>query len=225
MADLVLDQLLPPCDVVVTRPAGTFGAVVPLARRKGIMIHFDDSASDASGLGWFRSPEFRLSYNRAYMDDGRRIRITPSIHNAAYHAGVCQIEPGLPLLTLGNSDGFRYGGANAGYIGLAITADVDDEITREQLQSLTIDCAIIWRAAGWSLERLDTDLTGHDLKAIHNPRDDPHHPELWGRLGRKIDPTGTRRDGRPVVDLAELRQGVRTYLEDVTSPIWAGWPS
>lgn len=221
MADTVLDSLLPACDVRVDRD--THGALVPLAQRVGVMVHFDDSSSDAGALAWFRDPAFRLSYNRAYRDDGTRIRITPSIHHAAYHAGVCLIEPSLRIETLSGS-GYRYGGANTGYFGLAITAAARDHITRPQLESLTEDTAIIFRAAGWSPEETERRIVGHDSRAIFNPRDNPDTPHRWGQLGRKIDPTGMNKSD-PVIDLAELQEGVRTLLYDTTAPIWHGWPT
>lgn len=217
----VLDQLLPPCDVLVDRD--THGPIVPLARRIGVMTHFDDSSSDKGALAWFRDPDFRLSYNRAYRDDGTRIRITPSIHDAAYHAGVCLQEPGLSANTLGGTN-FVYGGANAGYFGLAITAAAKDHVTLEQLDALATDIAIIFRAAGWAVESVDERIVGHDSRAIFNPRDNPKEPHLWGKLGRKIDPTGFNAND-PVLDLEQLREGVRTFLYDPTSPIWRGWPS
>jgi hypothetical protein len=221
MADTVLEQLLPRCDVLVDRD--THGAVVPLSRRRGVMVHFDDSSSDRGALSWFRDPEFRLSYNRAYRDDGTRIRITPSVHHAAYHAGVCLPEDGIPTQELGGTT-FRYGGANTGYFGLAITAAANEHITLEQLDALTTDIAIIFRAAGWSPDDVDDRIVGHDSRAIFNPRDNPKEPQLWGKLGRKIDPTGFNVSD-PVIDMGQLREGVRTYLLDPTSPIWAGWPS
>jgi hypothetical protein len=220
MAETVLDALLPRCDVLVDRT--THGPRVALGRRRGVMIHFDDSSSDKGALAWFRDPDFKLSYNRAYRDDGTRIRITPSIHDTAWHAGVCLVEAGLPVGTVGN--GFRYGGANTGYFGLAITAGAHEHITLEQLDALTTDIAIIFRAAGWSPDDVDDRIVGHDSRAIFNPRDNPKEPSLWGKLGRKIDPTGFNAND-PVIDMGQLREGVRTYLYDLTAPIWAGWPA
>jgi hypothetical protein len=214
-----LDRLLPACDVRVDRD--THGAAVALARRIGIMIHYDDSSSDKGALSWFRAPAFRLSYNRAYRDDGTRIRITPSIHHAAYHAGVCLPEAGLPVVLL--QQGFRYGSANVGYFGLAITSDGNDHITIEQLDALTTDCAMIFRAAGWRPDSADVRIVGHDSRAIFNPRDNPTRRDLWGKLGRKPDPTGVN-PADPVVNLDQLREGVRAFLYDDSNAIWRGWP-
>jgi hypothetical protein len=102
---------------------------------------------------------------------------------------------GIPTQVLGGTT-FRYGGANTGYFGLAITAGAHEHITLEQLDALTTDIAIIFRAAGWSPDDVDDRIVGHDSRAIFNPRDNPKEPQLWGKLGRKIDPTGFNRATR-----------------------------
>jgi hypothetical protein len=204
----LLDDLLPPCDVLVDRD--THGPRVPLAQRIGCMIHYDDSSSDDGALAWFRDPAFRLSYNRAYRDDGTRIRITPSIGDAAYHAGICRVELGLPVHVLSGTS-FRYGGANAGYFGLAVTAADGEHATLEQLDALARDVAVIFRACGWPADDVHERIVGHDSRAVFNPRDNPGQRKRWGMLGRKIDPTGS--DARePVVDLDQVRERVRRYL-------------
>jgi hypothetical protein len=213
----VLDELLAPCEIVVDRVKDR---PVPLASRVGIMFHYDDSSSDAGGLSWFRSPSFKLSYNRAYQDDGRRIRITRSIHDKADHAGICRVRPGLAVHTIPGTT-FRYGGANAGYFGLCATADGNDVITMEQYNVMIEDAAVIVRAAGWA-EQLDTRIIGHDQEAVFNPRDNPGHPKLWGKLGRKVDPTGVD-PTHPVIDLERIREGIRAALADLSSPLWARW--
>lgn len=219
MTDSVLDQLLPPCDVLVDRD--THGARVPLAQRVGIMLHFDDSSSDAGALAWFRDPAFRLSYNRAYRDDGTRIRITPSIHHAAYHAGICLVEPGLPVGT--TAGGFKYGGANTGYFGLAVTCNTRDTVTDAQFDALTADIAMICRICAWGPADVERRVVGHHEKAIFNPRDNPSRPKSWGKIGRKIDPVGD--PTRPVLDMNRTREAVRWLLSDLAAPVWSRWPA
>lgn len=215
----VVDELLPPCDVLVDRD--THGPLVKFKDRIGVMLHFDDSSSDQGALQWFRDPAFKLSYNRAYRDDGSRIRITSSIHYAAYHAGVCMLEPGLPVHTLGGTD-FRYGGANTGYIGLAVTCGARDTATDAQFDAIVGDTAILFRAAGWTSADVDTRIVGHCEKAIFNPRDNPGQPTKWGKLGRKSDPIGPYANA-PVLDIARAKAAVATYLDDPTAPIWYAW--
>jgi hypothetical protein len=131
----------------------------------------------------------------------------------------------VPVQTLGGTvPPFKYGGANTAYIGLAITAAAHEHITLEQLDALTTDIAIVARLAGWSPEDMDSRIVGHDSRAIFNPRDNPKEPTLWGKLGRKIDPTGFHPTD-PVIDLGQLREGVRTFLYDPTAPIWRRWPT
>lgn len=214
----LLDSLLPPCDVIVDRVRDR---PVSFQKRRGIMVHYDDSSSDTGALSWFRSPDFKLSYNRAYLDDGRRVRITRSIHDKADHAGPCLVEPGVPTYTIPGTT-FKYGGANEAYFGFAATADGNDAITEPQFDAMAADCAVIYRLAAWSLDELESRIVGHDAKAIFNPRSNPGHPKLWGKLGRKIDPTGVDKH-RPVIDLARLREGIRWYLTDLTLPVWERW--
>lgn len=214
----VLDELLPPCDIIVDRVRDR---PVPFTSRRGIMLHYDDSSSDGGALSWFRDPDFKLSYNRAYLDDGRRVRITQSIHDKADHAGPCLVEPGVPTHTIPGTR-FRYGGANEAYFGLAATADGNDAITELQFDAMAADCAVIYRAAGWSVDALEVRIVGHDEKAIFNPRSNPTRKALWGKLGRKSDPTGFD-PANPVIDLGRLREGIRTYLSDLTLPVWERW--
>ena len=35
---------------------------------------------------------------------------------------------------------------------------------------------------------------------------------LWNRLGRKVDPIGRRKDGRPIIDIAQVRLAVADAL-------------
>jgi hypothetical protein len=214
-----LDAVLPACDILVDRVRDR---PVPLPVRQAIMFHYDDSSSDAAGVSWFRSPQFKLSYNRAYQDDGRRVRITRSMNDKADHAGVCRVKPGVPVHTLPGTS-FRYGGANTAYWGLCAMADGNDTITMEQCNAMVEDAAILYRAAGWSLDELDTRIIGHDQEAIFNPRDNPTRRTLWGKIGRKSDPTGAFKQ-RPVVDLDRIREGIAAAINDPSSRVWARWP-
>lgn len=152
----------------------------------GIMIHFDDSSSDASGLQWFHDPACHVSYNRLYFDDGTVAQITPTMECAAWHAGVCR-----PSAT-----NLPYKGANSAFYGLAIAADNDDVVTPKQLKSLAADCVAIFKYHGWSKDELYR-ITGHDAEA-------------WPR-GRKVDPTGTI-PTKPVLRVEDLRKVVSVSL-------------
>jgi hypothetical protein len=35
---------------------------------------------------------------------------------------------------------------------------------------------------------------------------------LWGKTGRKVDPTGVRKDARPIIDVNQVRAAVAAAL-------------
>jgi hypothetical protein len=45
---------------------------------------------------------------------------------------------------------------------------------------------------------------GHDEQAIWTPEYTPVRA-LWGKVGRKVDPTGRRPDGQPIINLPAMR--------------------
>jgi hypothetical protein len=214
-----LDDLLDACDIIIPLARTNYGGTVIPALRRGVMWHFDDSSSDKGAENWFRDPAFKLSYNRAYTDNGRRIRLTPSINTIAYHGGVGIREPGVPDATLSAEyQHFPYGSTNTGYFGLAITAGEHDQATMPQFTAIVYDTAVLFRACGWGSDQVASRLVGHNEKAIFNPRDNPDRPLLWGKLGRKIDPIGNV--ARPVLSLNSGRAAVATMLDSPTHPIW-----
>jgi hypothetical protein len=219
MPDLSLDELLPPCESTVPDVVSDDQGECPRERRIGVMIHFDDSSSDTSADGWFRAKGFRLNYNRAYHDNGTRIRLTRRMSLIAPHAGVCLREEGLRDATLGGTT-FRYGQANAGYYGLAITAGLHDVVADRQFAAIAEDAAVICRYHGWPAAEVERRIVGHNEKAICNPRDEPNLPRLWGFLGRKVDPIGTD-PNHPVLSLASLRAAVAALLDAPTHPIFS----
>jgi hypothetical protein len=88
--------------------------------------------------------------------------------------------------------------------------------TERQLVSLARICAAVIRHHGWAVDNaqaptLDQRIVGHDAEAVWTSAYTSHR-ELWGRLGRKVDPTGQRPDGRPIIDLVELRERVARTL-------------
>lgn len=201
-----LDDLLPAPDVPLALPETNYGALVPHAQRMGVMWHYDASSSDKGALSWFASPGFKLSYNRAYTDSGRRVRLTPSIHHAAYHAGRCRTPPTS---------------ANAAFFGLAVTAGAGDQVTGPQFSAIVIDTAAIFRAMGWGSDpdSLQLRLVGHNEYAVFNAKDNPGRPTLWGKVGRKPDPIGAD-PNRPVLSLNSGRAAVAALLDAPDHPLW-----
>jgi hypothetical protein len=176
--------------------------------RVGVMWHFDDSSSDAGALGWFRSPEFKLSYNRAFTDDGRAHNLVArstdrsSLHYAARHAGVCRTQS-APVLVRG---------CNQSFYGFAVTCGAADVTTEAQYRRIVLDTVATFRVHGWGPAEVAHRLVGHEEWAIFNERDNPTRRDLWGKLGRKIDPTGVRKDRRPVLSLVQGRIDVAALL-------------
>lgn len=213
-----LEDVLLKCDVNITLAPTNYAAPVPYSSRLGIMAHFDASRTDDGALSWFDSPEFKLSYNRAYTDNGRRIHLTPTIERRAYHAGKCR------------SDARVHDNANSSFYGLAITAGDGQLATLEQFTAFCVDAAVIAKYhqlrgdPGWELANIDYWITGHEDWAIYSPESTPNR-ELWGKLGRKHDPTGDNphKGLPPVLDKVAVRRTVAAYLND--SPTGAFWSS
>lgn len=213
-----LEEILVKCDVIIELARKNYGDIVPYERRVGIMGHFDGSRTDQGAQSWFDSPEFLLSYNRAYTDAGRRIRLTPAIEYKAMHAGKCR------------SDSRVHDNANTAFYGLCVTAGDGQVATVQQFTSFAVDAAVIARFhqlrgdPGWEIENIRYWLTGHEDWAIHSPASTKNQA-LWGKLGRKHDPTGDNpsKGLPPVLDKVAMRQTVAAYLND--APNGAFWSS
>jgi N-acetyl-anhydromuramyl-L-alanine amidase AmpD len=185
-----LDEVLLPCEVVITLAASNYAPAVRYEKRVGVMLHYDGSRTDAGAESWFDSPQFKLSYNRAYTDNGRRIRLTPSIMNRAYHAGKCRTDS-------------RVTGANGAFYGLCVTAGPGQQVTPVQFEAICRDTADIARYhqdrgdPDWEMGNIGYWITGHEVWA---------HPK-----GRKIDPTGPN-PLKPVLSMAAARARVTELL-------------
>lgn len=201
----LLSDVLLPVDTQIKLAARNYAGVVEYKDRVGVMWHFDASKTDKGALNWFSDPSFLLSYNRAYTDSGNRIGLTPRIENRAYHAGTTREDA-------------RVHGGNTAFYGLCVTAGDGDVATPLQYAAIVVDTAVIARYhqlrgdKGWETDNIDYWLTGHEEWAIYGPKDTPRK-ELWGKLGRKHDPTGSDLS-KPVLSLAEGRLTVAAYLRD-----------
>ena len=161
------------------------------AARGGIMLHYDDSSSDASALEWFDDPRCTNGYTWLVLDDGRVVELAdPGMRTP--HAGPC-------LTRMANSVFYGIAAATSG----AVLA------TERQLESIASMCAAIVRHHRWTIDA--GRLVGHDQQAVWTPAYTSRRA-LWGRLGRKVDPTGLRPDGRPVIDLQDVMDRVRTSI-------------
>lgn len=149
--------------------------------RKGILLHYDASASDAGAVAWLtKDPRCAVSYNKLILDDGRVVEIAPE-EARAWHAGVCRPSDPKRL---------SYADANSAFYGLSIAATVGDVATPAAKRSLAEVCHRLFLKHGWDPLRDSWRITGH-------------RAEAWPR-GRKVDPEGPNLL-KPVLSVEEIR--------------------
>lgn len=158
------------------------------AARRGVMLHYDDSSRDDWAVAWFNDPRCTNGYTWLVLDDGRVVELAdPGCRTP--HAGPCRTRL-----------------ANSVFYGIAAATNGLVPATDEQLASIVRLCAALYAHHAWprdSVSEIRARLVGHDEEAIWTPAYTARR-ERWGRLGRKVDPTGQRRDGRPIVGLADI---------------------
>jgi N-acetyl-anhydromuramyl-L-alanine amidase AmpD len=162
----------------------------PLAApRAGIMLHYDDSQRDDWAVAWFHDPRCTNGYTWLVLDDGRVVELAdPSMRTP--HAGPCKTRD-----------------ANSVYYGIAAATNGLVPATEPQLASIAGICSALLRHHAWAIESLPDRLVGHDAQAVWTPRYTARR-ELWGKLGRKVDPTGQRSDMRPIIDIPEMMKRI-----------------
>ena len=166
----------------------------PLAApRSGIMLHYDDSSRDDWAVEWFSDPRCTNGYTWLVLDDGRVVELAdPAMRTP--HAGACR----TPL-------------ANSRFYGIAAATNGLVLATQPQLDTIVRICTAVCSHHGWSAPSLDRRITGHDREAVWTAAYTSRR-ELWGRTGRKVDPTGQRPDHKPIIDVAEVRRQVGRAL-------------
>lgn len=150
-------------------------------RRIGVLLHYDESGSDAGAVAWFSHPDCKVSYNWLVLDDGTQVDLAPR-DKAAWHAGKCQ--PSDPAR-------MPYKHANSAFYGVSLAANHKDTATEAQVATVVRIIKGLFIEHGWPL----TDAF----------RITSHHLEAWPR-GRKIDVA--RPGGGWVLDLGEVRRRV-----------------
>jgi N-acetyl-anhydromuramyl-L-alanine amidase AmpD len=166
----------------------------PLAApRGGIMLHYDDSSRDDWAVEWFDDPRCTNGYTWLVLDDGRVIGLADPQFRTP-HAGAC-----------------RTAKANSKYYGLAAATNGLVPATDAQLSSIARVCTAVSKYERWKPEEIKARIVGHDAEAIWTPAYTPRR-DLWGKLGRKVDPTGQRPDHRPIIDVNDIRQRVQRTL-------------
>ena len=175
----------------------------PLAApRSGIMLHYDDSTRDDWAVAWFSDPRCTNGYTWLVLDDGRVIELAdPGMRTP--HAGPCLTR-----------------NANSVYYGIAAATNGEVPATEAQLSSIVALGAEIVRHHGWAFES-DADraarVVGHDAQAIWTAAYTTRR-ELWGRTGRKVDPTGRRADRRAIISLEDVRTRIAANLQTEGRP-------
>jgi len=163
--------------------------------RQGIMWHYDDSSDDRWSLKWFQDPACKNGYTWIAMDDGELVELADPAKRTP-HAGVCSTK-----------------NANSVFYGLAAATNGKVPVTPSQLETMLGTAVTIHRFHGWGPEQVDARNFGHDEQAIWNQAttreaqmsDEKGRP-LWGKLGRKVDPTGQRTDKRKIIDMDAVRR-------------------
>jgi hypothetical protein len=171
------------------------------AARAGVMIHYDDSTRDDWAVEWFSDPRCTNGYTWLVLDDGRVVELAdPRMRTP--HAGSC-LTPN----------------ANSVFYGVSAATNGLVPATPAQLDAIVATCVALFRFHGWTPESVEARIVGHDGQAMWTPAltraagiSDERGRALWGRLGRKVDPTGVRKDRRAIIDISEVRAGVARVL-------------
>ena len=171
------------------------------ARRAGVMLHYDDSERDAWALAWFSDPRCTNGYTWLVLDDGAVIELADPAHRTP-HAGAC-LTPN----------------ANSVFYGVSAATNGLVPATAPQLTAIVSTCVALFRHHGWPAATTAARIRGHHEEAIWTPAltraaglGDDKGRALWNRLGRKVDPIGRRKDGRPIIDIAQVRLAVADAL-------------
>lgn len=173
--------LLPTVDQLNSKNSGEV-----VGKRQGVLIHFDDSTNDKWAVAWFRDPRCKVSYNRLYLDNGDIVSVC-AMTRRAWHAGVCLTKD-----------------ANSAYYGLSAATDARTPVAPLQFGAMMEDAARLFRHHGWGPSDVETRLVGHDEQAIFSSAN-TRNQALWGKLGRKIDPTGFDK-AHPIIDMDMARR-------------------
>jgi N-acetyl-anhydromuramyl-L-alanine amidase AmpD len=163
------------------------------ASRGGIMLHYDDSSRDDWAVQWFEDPRCTNGYTWLVLDDGRVIELADPEYRTP-HAGACKTP-----------------NANSVFYGIAAATNGLVPATDAQVASMVRVATAVARFEPWAGESIATRIVGHDAQAIWTPAYTSVRA-LWGKTGRKVDPTGVRPDGRPIIDLHDITQRIQQSL-------------
>jgi N-acetyl-anhydromuramyl-L-alanine amidase AmpD len=156
-------------------------------QRIGVMLHYDASASDRSGLVWLSGAEITVSYNWVVTDAGNIIAIAPETARA-WHAGYCKSpDPRL-----------HYRDANSAFYGVSLLATAGDVASLEAKRSIVGLCRTYFLRHRWPTSEAWR-IVSHRQHAVF----EPGSPRA-GEYGRKNDPEGPDL-AHPVLSVNEIR--------------------
>ena len=172
-----------------------------LAKRTGVMLHYDDSARDDSALEWFSDPRCTNGYTWLVLRDGSTVELADPMKRTP-HAGPC-LTPR----------------ANSAFYGVCAATNGVVLATTDQLDAIVRTCVALFRYHWWAPIDAWSRIRGHDAEAIWTPAttraagmSDAKASALWNKLGRKVDPTGRRKDHKPIINVDDIRQRVANML-------------
>ena len=174
----------------------------PLAcERLGIMLHYDDSTRDDWAVEWFDDRRCTNGYTWLVLDEGQVVELAdPAMRTP--HAGAC-LTPN----------------ANSAFYGISAATNGVVPATEVQVAAMVEVCVAVFRLHGWSADEAAFRIRGHDAEAVWTAAytraagmSDERGSGLWGKGGRKVDPTGVRRDGVPIIDLTRVRGAVAALV-------------
>lgn len=145
MTIVPLDRLLPVRENLRSAQCYARRAVEP----GGVMLHFDDSSEDEWAVAWFKDPRCKVSYTRLYLDSGDVVQVTPSLAEAAWHAGKC-----------------RTPNANSYFYGLAAATNAKVAVTEKQFAAMRDDVIRIFEFHRWTAADVDRRIRGHNEEAV-----------------------------------------------------------
>jgi hypothetical protein len=171
------------------------------ARRRGVMLHYDDSARDDWSLAWYQDPRCKNGYTWLVLDDGGLMELAdPALRTP--HAGPCLVPR-----------------ANSAFYGISAATNGLVLATPAQLDAIVHACVALFRYHGWPAAEVVDRIVGHDTQAVWTPQytraagiPESRARLLWGTPGRKVDPTGVRKDGRKIIDVGAVQAEVALRL-------------
>ena len=168
------------------------------------MLHYDDSTRDDWAVAWFDDPRCTNGYTWLVLDDGRVVELAdPAMRTP--HAGTC-LTPN----------------ANSRFYGVSAATNGLTPATTAQVAKIAQICLHLLQHHGWtSRDDVWDRIVGHDGQAIWTQAStreagmtDEKGRSLWGTLGRKVDPSGVRPDGRRIIDVNLVREVVASALHE-----------